>query len=86
MVKGVSRRVIVVDSPDPKLFEQAIFIVSEPQGGQGMTQSQLLQEAQRIAGRYAPQGQKPGGSGVPLAFAAGMGVTGLAWIAALLLF
>ena len=27
MVKGTSRRVIVVDSPDPKLFEQAIFIV-----------------------------------------------------------
>ena len=86
MVKGTSRRVIVVDSPDPKLFEQAIFIVSEPEGGQGMTQSQLLQEAQRIAGRYAPQGQKSGGSSLPLAFAAGMGVTGLAWIAALLLF
>ena len=27
LVKGISRRVIVVDSPDPKLFEQAIFIV-----------------------------------------------------------
>ena len=27
MVKGTSRRVIVVDSPDPNLFEQAIFIV-----------------------------------------------------------
>ena len=52
----------------------------------GMTQSQLLQEAQRIAGRYAPQGQKSAGSGLSLAFAAGMGVTGLAWIAALLLF
>ena len=51
-----------------------------------MTQSQLLQEAQRIAGRYAPQGQKSAGSGLSLAFAAGMGVTGLAWIAALLLF
>lgn len=27
LVKGISRRVIVVDSPDPKLFEQAIFII-----------------------------------------------------------
>ena len=27
MVKGLSRRVIVVDSPDPHIFEQAIFIV-----------------------------------------------------------
>ena len=28
MVKGISRQVIVVHSPDPKLFEQAIFILS----------------------------------------------------------
>ena len=27
MVKGISKQVIVVHSPDPKLFEQAIFIV-----------------------------------------------------------
>ena len=27
MVKGVSRQVLVVQSPDPKLFEQAIFIL-----------------------------------------------------------
>ena len=27
MVKGISRQVIVVHSPDPKLFEQAIFIL-----------------------------------------------------------
>ena len=29
MVKGVTRQVIVVKSPDPKLFEQAIFIMRE---------------------------------------------------------
>lgn len=29
MVKGISRQVIVVRSPDPKLFEQAIFILRE---------------------------------------------------------
>ena len=27
MVRGTSRRVIVVESPDTNLFEQAIFIV-----------------------------------------------------------
>ena len=27
MVKGTSRQVIVVDAPEPKLFEQAIFIL-----------------------------------------------------------
>ena len=31
MVKGVSRQVIVVHSPDPKLFEQAIFILKDGQ-------------------------------------------------------
>ena len=29
MVQGVSRQVIVVRSPDPRLFEQAIFILTK---------------------------------------------------------
>ena len=29
MVKGISRQVIVVQSPDKKLFDQAIFILKE---------------------------------------------------------
>ena len=49
MVKGISRRVVVVDSPDQRYFEQAIFIVAENEKG-GMTQGQLLQEAQRLTG------------------------------------
>ena len=43
MVKGTSRRVIVVDSPDPKLFEQAIFIVkNEAFTKEGVTSQQVL--------------------------------------------
>lgn len=50
MVKGTSRRVIVVDSPDPKLFEQAIFIVrNDALTREGITSQQLLGEACRIA-------------------------------------
>ena len=50
MVKGISRRVIVVDSPDPKLFEQAIFIVRNDAFSQeGVTSQQVLGEACRIA-------------------------------------
>lgn len=50
MVKGTSRRVIVVDSPDPKLFEQAIFIVrNDAFTKDGITSQQLLGEACRIA-------------------------------------
>lgn len=53
MVKGVSRRVIVVKSPDPKLFEQAIFIVKEDAMlGSGMTAEKVLAEAQVVANRY----------------------------------
>lgn len=53
MVKGVSKRVIVVKSPDPKLFEQAIFIVKEDaMVGSGVTAEKVLAEAQRVADRY----------------------------------
>ena len=51
MVKGVSRRVIVVDSPDPQIFEQAIFILSGD--GAGVSQQQLVDQAVRIARNYA---------------------------------
>ena len=48
MVKGVSRQVIVVHSPDPKLFDQAIFILKEDAVGQGITEEALLKEAKQI--------------------------------------
>lgn len=61
MVKGTSRRVIVVDSPDPKLFEQAIFIVrNDVFAKEGVTSQQVLGEACRIAQRYtARQNRQP---------------------------
>lgn len=49
MVKGVSRQVIVVHSPDRKLFEQAIFILREDVPQQGITEEMLLQEARQAA-------------------------------------
>ena len=54
MVKGISRRVIVVDSPDPRIFEQAIFIIrNEAASGGGVTSQQLVDQAVRIAKNYA---------------------------------
>ena len=54
MVKGISRRVIVVDSPDPRIFEQAIFILrNEAAMGGGVTSQQLVDQAVRIAKNYA---------------------------------
>lgn len=56
MVKGVARRVIVVKTPDPKLFEQAIFIVREDAFvGDGVSADDVLAEAQAVADRYVKQ-------------------------------
>ena len=49
MVKGVSRQVIVVQSPDRKLFEQAIFILRDDVPQQGITEEMLLREARTAA-------------------------------------
>lgn len=49
MVKGISRQVIVVQSPDRKLFEQAIFILREDALENGITDEMLLREARQAA-------------------------------------
>lgn len=46
MVKGISRQVIVVHSPDPKLFDQAIFILKDEAVADGVTEEALLKEAE----------------------------------------
>ena len=53
MVKGISRRVVVVDSPDRRFFEQAIFIVRNDAAGEGVTAQALVEEAKRVARNYA---------------------------------
>ncbi|MCI8809815.1 MAG: hypothetical protein HFF84_06745 [Oscillibacter sp.] len=53
MVKGISRRVVVVDSPDQRFFEQAIFIVRNDAAGEGVTSRELVEEARRVAKNYA---------------------------------
>lgn len=50
MVKGTSKRVIVVRSPDPDCFEEAIFIVKDDSElSKGITKDRLLAEACRAA-------------------------------------
>ena len=53
MVRGISRRVVVVDSPDQRYFEQAIFIVRNDAAGEGVTAQALVEEARRVARNYA---------------------------------
>lgn len=90
MVKGVARRVIVVKSPDRRLFEQAIFIVKEDAfTGEGVTAEQVLAEAQRVADGYVRRNAGPGRwlrrVPPPAYLAAGAGLATLVWSLAMFL-
>ena len=76
MVKGITKQVIVVHSPDLKLFEQAIFILREDAVGEGITDEVLLKEAQKAI----HQRELPKVMSGPLWACAGAGVTGLVWL------
>ena len=52
MIKGMSRRVIMVDSPDPELFENAIFILRNDAFAKGTEPEDILRQAQQIADEY----------------------------------
>lgn len=82
MVKGISRQVIVVASPDEKLFEQAIFILKDSALGEGVTQEKLMQEAKRaIRGGEEGQGRRRHVYAYGAFWAiAGALVVGLAWL------
>ena len=58
MVKGVTRQVIVVPSPDPQLFEQAIFILRDDAVAQGVSDAILLKEARRAIQGKVREGKK----------------------------
>ena len=51
MVKGISRQVVVVRSPDRKLFDEAIFLLRPDASPDGVTDEALLKEAGRSARR-----------------------------------
>lgn len=90
MVKGISRQVIVVKSPDGKLFEQAIFMLREDALGEGVDEEQLIAQARAAAGGYL-RASVTGGRGRgwrlprPCWAAAGGGLVGLAWALSVLL-
>lgn len=52
MIRGISRRIILVDSPDPKLFENAIFILRNEAFDKGNAAEDVLRQAQNIADEY----------------------------------
>lgn len=78
MVKGISRQVIVVDSPEEKLFEQAIFILKE--GAPAVTDADLLKEAKDLLRSRSHQ-KRPSLYYFGPAWACGGAlITGLLWL------
>ena len=82
MVKGVSRQVILVRPPEPKLFEQAIFILRDDVPQEGITDEMLLKEAQKAAS--VPKKQKLLAAG-PVWACGGAACTALIWLLSALL-
>ena len=86
MVKGISRQVIVVHSPEPRLFEQAIFILKDDAAKSGVTDEALLKEAEQAIriGERAPRKRKLYHYG---AFWAAIGAAsmGMLWIGSILI-
>jgi hypothetical protein len=90
MVKGLSRRVIVIKSPELHLFDEAIFIVREDalRDG-GVTGEEIIKQAQEVADNYVRcQIKKRRISRLPAPLFAllGAGMTGLAWFLSVFVF
>ena len=66
MVKGITRQVILVKSPDPKLFEEAIFIVKEEALAREGVSADQVSRAWNARGRQLP-GPAWGAAGAVLA-------------------
>ena len=87
MVKGIARRVVIIKSPDPKIFDEAIFIVRDDAVRSGVTSAEILHEAQETARRYLRTHGRRTHLRIPApVFAlAGAAVTAAAWILTALL-
>lgn len=93
MVKGITRQVILVKSPDPKLFEEAIFIVKEEAlAREGVSADQVIRQARQAADGYLKSGRawnrqlvRPRWTYAPLWTAVGAAAASAVWWAALFL-
>lgn len=80
LVKGISKRIVVVRFPDTRVFEQAIFIVREDAQNASVSSDNIVNEACQIAESYVHKGPRGWRRLPPLAFLlAGAGTVGLAW-------
>ena len=84
MVKGVSRQVIVVQSPGEELFDQAIFILKDAAVEKGITDEVLLKQAQQAIRSGQGKKRKLWLYG-PVWACGGAVVTGIVWLITLML-
>lgn len=81
MIKGITKRVIVVKSPDPSLFEEALFIVREDSFPKNSSSAaDLLSEAQKIANGYTGSVNKKNYLSGLLYALGGAALTGFIWL------
>ena len=83
MVKGISKQVIVVNSPDKDLFDQAIFILKDRAVGQGITEELLMKEAQKAIN--TPSGKRQLRYYGPVWACGGALITGAVWLLTILM-
>ena len=83
MVKGLSKRVVVVRFPEAKVFEEAIFVLREDRSA-GVSQDDLIREACGIAEEYT--GKPARRRRMPPLFylLGGAAATGLVWLVTML--
>lgn len=83
MVKGVSRHVIVVASPDKRYFDEVIFILRGDLPASERSSS-AVEQAQHIAARCAARyGSRPSSSSPPSALLwtlLGAAIMGVLWV------
>lgn len=85
MVKGISKQVIVVNSPDKKMFDQAIFILSdEAMKEDGVSNEELLRQAKALINKPKITQMRSPFVGVVFALS-GAVLTGAVWLLTVLL-
>ena len=86
MVKGISRQVIVVHSPDQKLFDQAIFILNDDAiGKEGITDEMLLKSADKLLRDSTGKNRRRKPFYGPVWACGGALTIGLAWLLSVLI-
>ena len=78
MVKGVTKQVILVDSPDRQCFEKAIFILRDD--SPTLSEAELLREARELASRAGPSGKRGEKLRRFLCALLGAAIVGAAWL------